>query len=338
MPVRTLPQFRIGPSLGQQPNHSRKASVGRAVHGGLAVIVHGVDVRAQFEQQFRGGQRLFFSARLLERSGRAKARGRHQRRGVLDIREKRIGSQFQQHLHQRDIGLVGGEEEGRRALRIELGRLGPAGRQPRVHLGAHRDERPHELQAGKVARPFRGRIAAIVAVLGLAHPSDRVQRGVAGALVVGVGPRFQQGDGQFKVPVLDRQQQRAQAAIGELILRAALPAQGLVHVDARLQERMHDARVAFAHREERRIETGRERPPEIGSGLDQGLDDLLMPFGGGPHERRLVVPFRRVRGGSLGKQRLDSLQAAAPGGDHQDGLAAGQRGVRIRASVEQGPD
>ena len=172
-------------------NHCRKTPVGGAVHHGLAIAVHRVDVRTELQQQLGRLVGLLLRAGLLQRCRRAKARGRHQRCRALHVRQPRIGAELQQGLHQRHVRLVGREQERRRSLDIDLRRYRLAVRQPAIDIRSHGDQGPHELQARQVSGALRRRVAAVVAILGLAHPSDGVQRGVAGTLVIRIRASLQ---------------------------------------------------------------------------------------------------------------------------------------------------
>ena len=110
---------------------------------------------------------------------------------------------------------------------------------------------------------------------------------------------------------------------------------GLVDVGPGLQEDANDFDAPFAHGEEERREAGRQRGPEIGSGLEQHLDDRRMSIGGRPHQGGLPVPFLRIDVRAPGQQRLHGPELAGASGGHQGRLAAAQSPVRIGAGGEQ---
>ena len=84
---------------------------------------------------------------------------------------------------------------------------------------------------------------------------------------------------------------------------------GFVDVGARLRRSALIAGDApLAHGKQQRREPGVERRAEIGAHLDERLDDLDVPFGRRPHQRRLSArgsPSRaRRRRGSMSAARL----------------------------------
>ena len=60
------PDLGVGLLFGEQLNDRREASVGGAMHGGLAIVVHCIDVRAQFEKQLGSFERFFLCSGFLK--------------------------------------------------------------------------------------------------------------------------------------------------------------------------------------------------------------------------------------------------------------------------------
>ena len=89
--------------------------------------------------------------------------------------------------------------------------------EPGVDVGPVLDELLDELEAGQVPGADRGGVAVVaVAPVRLADPGQGVERGEAGSLVVRVGARLEQGDGQLEVAVLDGQDQGRRPPAGGL--------------------------------------------------------------------------------------------------------------------------
>ena len=307
------------------------------MHDGLPVVVDGVDVGPELEQQLRRLVRLLFRPRLLERGRRAESGCRVQGCGVLDVRQERVRTQVQQHLHQRHVRLVRGKQEWRGPLKIDPRGLRLAGLQACVHVGSHCNERTHELQRGEIAGALRRRVAAVVAHLGLANPGDGVEGRESGPLVVRVGTRLQESDGQFEVPVLDGQQQGAYAGVRILVLRTLSTMKRLVHIDTGTHQGAHRVEATLAHGEEHRVEPGIKRPPEVGTGAQQRVHHRSMPFGRGPHQGRLAVPLRRIHLCAGLDQCLDGAQITGARCGHESRLSARKQGVRVGAAPKQEP-
>ena len=106
--------------------------------------------------------------------------------------------------------VIGGQQERRRAGPAEDASSRRAPLEPRVDVRPVLHELLDELEAGQVPGADRGGVAVVVvAAVRLADPGQRVERREARALVVRVGARLQQDDGQLEVAVLDGQDQRA---------------------------------------------------------------------------------------------------------------------------------
>ena len=140
----------------------------------------------------------------------AEARRDHQRRALFGVRQRRIGADVDERLHQLGVGGQRGEEERRRAelvharvVQVHLPR------HPRVDVRAARRELLHEVEAAQRAGAFRRRI--VVADARPADRGDRVERRVAGLRDVRIGAGVQQRRGQLEMRVRHREQQRARA-------------------------------------------------------------------------------------------------------------------------------
>ncbi len=230
---------------------------------------------------------------------------------------------------------MAGQEERCRAATAEDASPRGAPLQPRVDVRPVLHELLDELEAAQVPGADRGRVAALlVAPIRLADPGQRVECREARSLVVRVGPRLQQGDGQLEVSVLDGQDQR-RGPPGRGSARRPLGLHGLVDVGPGLQQDADDVRPALAHGEEQGREPGGQRGAELGPRLEEHLDDLRMPFGRRPHQGRLPAPFLGVDVGPSGEQRLHRPELPGARGGHQDRLVAAELGVRVGAGVEQ---
>ena len=315
------------------------------MHRGVAVGVHRVDVGPEIEQQLGGDQRLGLAARFLVGGVGAEAGRRHQGRARLGVGQERVGAQLEELLHEARVGPVGGHEEGRRPLHLETRRgvrRAPALLEAQVHVGPQRDEGPHELQAGQVARPLRRGVAPVAGVR-LPDPAHGVQRGKAGPLVVGVGAGLDQLDRELEVAVAHRQQQRAHAVvdgpIGRVVdgaVRPVLDARELgVHVHAGIEQGPGGVDVSSPHREEERGEAGAQGGVHVGAGREQRLHDGRVSLGRRPHQGGLLAGLARVGVGAFREQGLDRGEAPGAGRGHQHGLAAAKRRVGVGPGVEE---
>ena len=182
-------------------------SCSRAVHGGLAVVVDGVHVVAEFEAELDGLDRLFLgpASSLGEAPTPAAAI-----RGVLWWAFGSLGSApclRRVFIKGTSAVIRPGGTASRRPGRGPPGRRRPL--EPRVDVGPVLDQHVDELEAGQVPGADRGRVAAlVVAPVRLADPGERMECREARPLVVRVGPGLQQGDGQLKVAVFDGEDQR----------------------------------------------------------------------------------------------------------------------------------
>ena len=66
------------------------------MHGGLAVVVDGIDVAAELEQEINCFEGFCLGSRFFAGGERADSGGSHQRRAVIGVGKKRVGSEFQQ--------------------------------------------------------------------------------------------------------------------------------------------------------------------------------------------------------------------------------------------------
>ncbi len=75
----------LAPLLGEELHGFGKVLVGRAVHGGFAVLVHGVDVGAVVERHLHGFDHFLFGPCVFTGRPRAETSRRHQRRAALVV-------------------------------------------------------------------------------------------------------------------------------------------------------------------------------------------------------------------------------------------------------------
>ena len=135
--------------------------------------------------------------------------------------------------------------------------------------------------------------------------------------------------------VLDRQDQRAHAAVGVLVLRPRPAVQRLVDVVAGRQQRPRHVGVPLAHREEERVKSRVQGDLQVCAPGDESLHDPRVALGRGPHQGRLLVSLGCVWIGPAGQQGLNCFQVAGPRRGHQRGLPAVADRVCVRTGVEQ---
>ncbi len=111
--------------------------------------------------------------------------------------------------------------------------------------------------------------------------------------------------------------------------------QFIVDVRAGLQQQLHHRLAAFAHRHQQWRETGVEPDSEIRARVDQLLGRLYVAFGGGPQDGGLAARFLRFHVRALRQQPVNSRRFTRPRRGHQRRFASRERGVRIRAGLEQ---
>jgi hypothetical protein len=115
---------------------------------------------------------------------------------------------------------------------------------------------------------------------------------------------------------------------------SALVPSGIVLVDgdAGVEQRLRCVDVAAAHREEERRERARPRSLlRVGAAVDESLTTAALFSAGGPHHGRLT--FQRLLAAKISatiEKRAHGIDLTRPGCRHQDSLAVGQRGIRIR--------
>ena len=117
--VVLFPDVNVGAAFRQQFHNRRKVAVRRSVHRGVAVVVHGVDVRAKVKQELCGFQRLGLRAGLFQRVRRAEAGRRHQGRGVVGIPQEGVCAQFAQQTHQGKVRPVSSHQERSRPFHLK---------------------------------------------------------------------------------------------------------------------------------------------------------------------------------------------------------------------------
>ena len=143
---------------------------------------------------------------------RADAGRDHQRRRAVLVGQQRIGAELGQQAHQLGIGRPGGEQERRRADRVERGHA-HAG--PLRHAGV---ERPRlfatsfrtNSRLSMLPEPSRRRVVA-AGDAGLADPRHLMQRGPALRGGVRIGAAVEQPRGELVVRVRRGEQERVEA-------------------------------------------------------------------------------------------------------------------------------
>ncbi len=232
------------------------ALVRGAVHGGFAVVVHGVDVGAEFQQQLERLPPLPLQSPPLRRRRRAPRRRPRptaacscRRSAAADPRPARATAASAGRPHARAANRNGVEP-------VVVNRPRPDSPfSSRALMSA-----PCATSCRTISRllsfpePIGRRVA--VAANRLADPGDRVQRRVARRPSVRIGAGFQQGRGQLEMAVFDRQDQRG----GRLAARGSLDCSGphrFVHVGPGLKQPMNHVGASLAHGEEQRRKPGR---------------------------------------------------------------------------------
>ena len=159
--------------------------------------------------------------------------------------------------------------------------------------------------------------------------SGHVQRRVAGAVAnIDVGAPFEQRERRSRMPICHRHRQRKTSR-----------RQRQTWIGARTQQRLDRGNVVLRHREDQWREPVLRRGFDIGTDLDQCLDDVGMTLGGRPHEGRLAAPWIPcIDVGSPQDQLPDRVDAACPGGNHQGCFAVPPRRHCRSAGGEETPD
>ena len=256
--IGLVPDVDVGARLGQQRHHAGHVLVGGAVHGGLAVVVDGVQVAAELQRHLDRFEHLRLRAGILARRGGADA-GRHHERAWVPSSFASSGSAPSSASSRiRSASPVRAASRNGVPPR-KLRRVMPAG--GRVVTRA--------FTSAPAATIFRTNSRLVMAPepLGaglllagdarLADPRDLVQRRPAARGDVDVGAAVDQQAGQLVVGVGRRQQKGVQArgrALGAGAAAARLldDRERLFDVDSGLQQCLDDADTPFAHREEQR--------------------------------------------------------------------------------------
>ena len=161
------------------------------MHGGLALVVDGIDIQPGTQRHLYRLEHLGLCARILPRGGGAQPGCDHERRGVVLVGQPRVGAHLEQESHELGVGRPGGEQERGAIDEVQPGDAGRwSRRDSRVQVCALRDQLAGELEAGRVPRALRGGVVA-ARDAGLAHPAELVQRGPAARRGVGVGAAIQ---------------------------------------------------------------------------------------------------------------------------------------------------
>ena len=176
-----------------------------------------------------------------------------------------------------------------------------------------------------------------------------MQRGEAGASIIGIGARLHQLDRQLEVSVAYRHQQRTQAAVyglGAGIVGRALgplphPLEDAIQIRADREQRQCDIDVTLAHGEEQRREPRSQGGVDAGPGVYQGADPRRVSLGCRPHQRSLFAPLLGVGIGAGGKQAPHRGQGSGARSDHEDGFPSLEQlpviGTGIEQQLHQGP-
>lgn len=183
------------------------------------------------------------------------------------------------------------------------------------------------------------RLAVVFAAVGFADPGEDVERGEAGAEVVGIGAEIEELGCEFEMTVFDGDDEGGGAGAWLFVGDPFRGRGGLVDVDAGFEQRTNDGGVATAGGEEERCETGVDGFAEIGLSGDECGDDVSVAFVGGPHEGGLAAGGEFiVDAGAAGEEGLDGGEAAGARGGHERRLAAAEGEVGIGAGVEEESD
>ncbi len=146
--VLSVPDVDLRALVGEKFDRSRKILVGGAVHGGFAVCVNRIDVRAVVERHLHRFDHFFFSAGIFARRARAQSGGRHQRVGAFGVFRQRICAERNQRLHVFGVGRHRREQiwRGPKLMESRVRQVGPS-RHLRVDVGALGDQPLGELEA-----------------------------------------------------------------------------------------------------------------------------------------------------------------------------------------------
>ena len=129
-PVFLIPHFDVRALGREAQNRSRRIPIRRAVHCRLAVIIDGIELRAQIHC---GLQRLGdFALGACVLAGRASPQSgdSHQRRGVVLVGNRCVRPERSQRAHQFGVRGAARQEVRSRARSVDAG-------QPQVHFLGH---------------------------------------------------------------------------------------------------------------------------------------------------------------------------------------------------------
>ena len=161
-----------------------------------------------------------------------------------------------------------------------------------------------------------------------------MQGSKAGAVVVGVRACVEQQCGNFEVSVFHGEHQRRGVRLGQIATAACFRHRS-IDVHPGFDQTLGNRHVSVAHGEAQRRKTSTQRSAVVGFGLDQGIDDVGVPLGGGPHQSGLATLLLRVDIRAGVDQCLDRAKPAGARCGHQHGLAAVPRCVRIGTRDKQ---
>jgi hypothetical protein len=252
-----------------------------------------------------------------------------------------------EQAHQRRVAVLGGDIEGGRAditekmpsetdVRGIAG--GPAFLAERrlapvdacVRIGALFQQLLRQLQRGDFAGLLRRSLRRPADAGGaictrLAQPGDGVERRAARVRQVGVGAAIEQQRRELEVGVDRRHAECARAVRSHV-----------VDVGALLQQQLGRFDMCVADRKEQWREAAGRFPLQIGPRFEQHRRCCRIPFGRGPHQRRL--PLVRFDGVDLRTARQEQPHRIGPACQrrrHQHRLAFVGSAIGIRAGVEE---
>ena len=252
------------------------------------------------------------------------------------VRRQRIGAALEEQAH--DVRSVEARREPERRgadvgrVQVEVDRVAP-----------DRGGAPHRCVRIRAVVQERARQLRVLVQDG------RVESRVPGVGGVRIGALVQQERRHVAVPAVRRDDRRA-GAVRRLV----------VHVGARRHEPLGRGEIAHPRGEQqRRVAALRNlgdvlRIPRFGRRLDhlgpdirpgvdcravreQHLDDVRVPLGHRPHQRRLVATAARGRVGPRLQELADDVRRTDTGCGHQRRLAGKEPSVGIRTRVQQPP-
>ena len=285
------------------------------MHGGLAVVVDGVDVVAEVERDLHRLDDFVLGAGLL--AGRGVPRPAAAISGVRCRRSAaRVGAELGQSSASVGIGGPRGQQERRRAMVLRLVRptltffvmraLTSAPCSTSFLTNSRLVRLPEPSGAGSSSPPP-----------GLADPGHVCSAVKPERWSFGSAPR-PAGRRQLEVAVLDGQDQGGGPARGALRRRRAVRAGCMASLtSAPAFSRTATTSVRPSRTAKSRGVNPDERRVEVGPRREERLDDLGVALGRRPHQGRLPAPLLRVHVGPAGEQRLHGIELPGARGGHQ---------------------